>query len=83
MVISERLLLKPNRLRIARKSNSLSRFAVGSLTELIIVDSSGWIEWFTKGSKASQYKKVIGSSKPTEIVTSAVLFYEVYKNIKS
>jgi toxin FitB len=49
---------------------------------LISVDSSGWIERFTKGPKASQYKKVIESSKPTEIVTSVVVLYEVYKKIK-
>jgi toxin FitB len=53
-----------------------------SLTELISVDSSGWIEWFTKGPKAPQYKTVIESTKPTDIITSVVVLYEVYKKIK-
>ena len=53
-----------------------------SLTELISIDSSGWIERFTKGPKASQYKQVIESTNPKDIVTSVVVLYEVYKKIK-
>ena len=53
-----------------------------SLTELISIDSSGWIERFTKGPKASQYKQVIEATKPKEIITSVVVLYEVYKKIK-
>ncbi len=53
-----------------------------SLTELISVDSSGWIERFTKGPKAPQYKQAIESTQPKEIVTSVVVLYEVYKKIK-
>jgi predicted nucleic acid-binding protein len=49
---------------------------------LISIDSSGWIERFTKGPKAPQYKQVIESSQPKEIVTSCVVLYEVYKKIK-
>ena len=54
-----------------------------SRIELISIDSSGWIERFTKGPKAAQYKQVIESTKPKEIVTSVVVLYEVYKKIKS
>ena len=53
-----------------------------SLTELISVDSSGWIERFTKGPKARQYKQVIESTQSKEIITSVVVLYEVYKKIK-
>lgn len=53
-----------------------------SLTELISIDSTGWIERFTKGPKAPQYKQVIESIKPKDIVTSVVVLYEVYKKIK-
>jgi AbrB family looped-hinge helix DNA binding protein len=53
-----------------------------SLTELISIDSSGWIEWFRKGPKAPKYKQVIESTKPKEIITSVVVLYEVYKKIK-
>lgn len=49
---------------------------------MISIDSSGWIERFTKGPKAAQYKEVIESTKPKEIVTSVVVLYEVYKKIK-
>ena len=53
------------------------------MTELISIDSSGWIERFTKGPKASQYKQIIESSQPKEIITSVVVLYEVYKKIKT
>ena len=53
-----------------------------SLTELISIDSSGWIERFTKGPKAPQYKQVIESTPPKEILTSVVVLYEVYKKVK-
>jgi len=49
---------------------------------MISIDSAGWIEWFTKGPKAAQYKAVIESAKPKDIVTSVVVLYEVYKKIK-
>ena len=49
---------------------------------MISIDSSGWIERFTKGLKAAQYKQVIESTKPKEIITSVVVLYEVYKKIK-
>ncbi|MFB3888801.1 MAG: type II toxin-antitoxin system VapC family toxin [Candidatus Bathyarchaeia archaeon] len=52
------------------------------LTELISIDSTGWIERFTKGPKAGQYKQVIESAKPKDIVTSVVVLYEVYRKIK-
>jgi len=53
-----------------------------SLTELISVDSYGWIERFTKGPKAAQYGQVIESSQPKEIITSVIVLYEVYRKIK-
>jgi len=49
---------------------------------LISIDSFGWIERFTKGPKAPQYKQVIESTPPKEILTSIVVLYEVYKKIK-
>jgi len=49
---------------------------------LISIDSSGWVERFTRGPKAPQYKKVIELNQPKEIVTSVVVLYEVYKKIK-
>lgn len=49
---------------------------------MISIDSFGWIERFTKGAKAPQYKQLIESTQPKEIVTSVVVLYEVYKKIK-
>lgn len=49
---------------------------------MISIDSFGWIERFTKGPKARQYKQLIESTQPKEIVTSVVVLYEVYKKIK-
>jgi predicted nucleic acid-binding protein len=53
-----------------------------SLRELISIDSYGWIERFTNGPKAPQYNQMIESCEPKEIVTSAVVLFEVYKKIK-
>ena len=53
-----------------------------SLTELISIDSFGWIERFTKGHKAPQYKQLIESTQPKDIITSVVVLYEVYRKIK-
>ncbi|MDG6928549.1 MAG: type II toxin-antitoxin system VapC family toxin [Nitrososphaerota archaeon] len=49
---------------------------------MISVDSFGWIERFTQGPKASRYNRIIDDVEPTEIVTSAVVLYEVYKKVK-
>jgi predicted nucleic acid-binding protein len=49
---------------------------------LISIDTSGWIERFTKGPKAAQYKQVIESTEPKSIITSVVVLYEVYRKIK-
>jgi predicted nucleic acid-binding protein len=49
---------------------------------VISIDSFGWIERFTKGPKAPQYRKAIESTKPKDIITSVVVFYEVYRKIK-
>jgi predicted nucleic acid-binding protein len=49
---------------------------------LISVDSYGWIERFTNGPKAGLYNAVIEKAAPSEIVTSAIVLYEVYKKIK-
>jgi len=49
---------------------------------LISVDSYGWIERFTNGPKADLYNAVIDKAAPSEIVTSAMVLYEVYRKIK-
>jgi predicted nucleic acid-binding protein len=49
---------------------------------LISVDSYGWIERFTDGPKADLYDAVIDKAALSEIVTSAMVLYEVYRKIK-
>lgn len=47
---------------------------------MIIVDSSGWIEYFTSGRRALAYQKHL--KDPRKIITPAIILYEVYKKIK-
>lgn len=47
---------------------------------MIVVDSSGWIEFFTGGSNAGRYGRYL--RKPSELVTPTVVLHEVYKLIK-
>ncbi len=47
---------------------------------MIIVDSCGWLEWFTDGKLADQYKRYLVDSD--NILMPAIIIYEVYKIIK-
>ena len=47
---------------------------------MVVVDSSGWIEFFTDGPKANAYERYL--REPQKIVTPVVVVYEVYKKIK-
>lgn len=49
---------------------------------MISIDSYGWIERLTDGPKAPKYNRIIDKTKPTDIVTSVVVLYEVYKKVK-
>jgi predicted nucleic acid-binding protein len=49
---------------------------------LISVDSFGWIERLTNGPKADAYNAAIDKAPPSEIVTSTMVLYEVYKKVK-
>lgn len=46
----------------------------------VLVDSSGWIEFFTDGPLADKYDSYLRS--PSRIVTPTIVLYEVYKKIK-
>ncbi len=48
----------------------------------VLIDSSGWIEYFTDGSKAEKYKVYVESSEPETHITSSIVIYEVYKKLK-
>ena len=47
---------------------------------MILIDSSGWIEFFTDGPLASAYASRLKELK--NVVTPTVVLYEVYKVIK-
>jgi len=49
---------------------------------LICIDSYGWIERFTGGPKAPQFDRIVDGTEPSEIVTSVITFYEVYRKVK-
>ena len=47
---------------------------------MIIVDSCGWLEWFTDAKLANKYKKHLAA--PDNILMPAIILYEVYKILK-
>jgi predicted nucleic acid-binding protein len=47
---------------------------------MLLVDSSGWIEFFTDGPLAPDYTKYLKDL--TKIVTPTIVLYEVYRKIK-
>ncbi|HZI66083.1 MAG TPA: type II toxin-antitoxin system VapC family toxin [Thermoanaerobaculia bacterium] len=47
---------------------------------MILVDSSGWIEFFTGGGNAAKYGAYL--EKTSNVVTPAIVLYEVYKLVK-
>lgn len=47
---------------------------------MILVDSSGWIEFFTGGANASKYGSYL--EQTSQVVTPTVVLYEVYKIVK-
>lgn len=49
---------------------------------MISVDSHGWIERLTDGPKAAGYNRVIDAEEPSDILTSVVCLYEVYRKLR-
>jgi len=47
---------------------------------MIIVDSCGWLEWFTGGKLADKYQKYLAD--PDNLLMPAIILYEVYKILK-
>ena len=46
----------------------------------VLVDSSGWIEFFAAGPLARRYEPYL--TQPDRLVTPTIVIYEVYKKIK-
>lgn len=49
--------------------------------EQVIIDSTGWIEYFTNSRRADGYAAVIESASPDTHFTPSIVFYEVFKRI--
>lgn len=47
---------------------------------MIIVDSSGWIEYFADGPRANEYASFLEDL--SQVATPAIIVYEVYKKIR-
>lgn len=47
---------------------------------MILVDSCGWLEYFTDGTLAPKYYAYLKRTK--EIITPTIILYEIYKKIK-
>jgi predicted nucleic acid-binding protein len=47
---------------------------------LIVIDSSGWVEFFTDGPLADDYASRL--RKLSAVVTPVIVIYEVYKRLK-
>lgn len=47
---------------------------------MVIVDSCGWLEWFTGGPLADQYKQYLHNSE--KLIVPTIIIYEVYKILK-
>jgi len=47
---------------------------------MLLVDSTGWLEYFTEGPLASAYSKYLKDL--SKIVTPTIVVYEVFKKIK-
>ena len=46
----------------------------------LLVDSSGWIEYFSSGPLAERYSSYL--TRPAQLITPTVVVYEVYRKIK-
>jgi predicted nucleic acid-binding protein len=47
---------------------------------MVVVDSCGWLEWFTDGQLANQYQQYLENRQ--ELLVPAIVLHEVYKFLK-
>jgi len=55
----------------------------GSLDSPVVIDSYGWIEYFSDGPLAGKYAGYIEASNPEVSFTPSIVVYEVYKKIRA
>jgi hypothetical protein len=67
-------------------AKNVNLFLAGSLPGkkgpflMVIVDSSGWLEWFTGGRLADTYQKYLADQG--KLLVPTIILYEVYKILK-
>lgn len=49
---------------------------------MILIDSFGWIEYFTDGPLADKFANYVETASPTNTLAPTIVIYEVYKVIK-
>jgi predicted nucleic acid-binding protein len=52
-------------------------------TKSFIIDSSGWIEYFSNGKLTDRFSKYIEKANSDDFFTPSLIIYEVYKKIRS
>ena len=52
------------------------------MKQIVLIDSHGWIEYFSEGPLIVKYAKYIENASIQTHVTPSIILYEVYKRIK-
>lgn len=47
----------------------------------IVVDSNGWLEYFTAGKLAPKFKPYIDAANPQHVFTPTIVLFEVFKKL--
>ncbi len=47
----------------------------------VLIDSSGWIEFFCKGSKTEVFAKIIEKADKKNCITPSIVLFEVFKKV--
>jgi predicted nucleic acid-binding protein len=50
---------------------------------LILIDSYGWIEYFSEGALATSYAPYVEKANEENCITPTIVVYEVYRKMKS
>ena len=50
---------------------------------MILVDSYGWIEYFSEGALAANYAPYVEKANQEDYITPTIVVYEVYRKMKS
>ena len=57
------------------------RRKTGSDPGMTLIDSSGWVGYFSGGPRAARFAKYISKCRPETSITPTIVLYEVYRRI--